>query len=75
MTGFFRGRGGFFEPLAIPLGYPSQFVVAGEEVWAVPDLLAALDSQLFDEGNAMGGVCEREIDICLSRASLTMESH
>ena len=44
----------------LTLGHQGQFVVAGKEVWAIPHFFTATDPQLFDEGHAMGGVCERE---------------
>jgi hypothetical protein len=42
------------------LSHQSQLIVAGKKVGSVPHLFTASDPQLFDEGHAMGGVCERE---------------
>ena len=51
----------------LTLGHQGQFVVAGEEIWAIPHLFTTPDPQLFDKGHGVGGVCEREPGIARVR--------
>ena len=44
----------------LTLGHQSQLIVAGKEVGSVPHFFTTPDSQLFDKGNGVGGVCEGE---------------